>query len=165
MNHRTKSTAGAIGHRSTAQREQRASVSCPVSPSPDAGHSTDASLALGKLAFGSIAEVKLGYPLGQGAFGVVYSGRWRGLKVAVKAVLFSGWPDLEDKGRAEKVSEATAASSAAGPVEKKPKKQRCTSMDQAINEAATCISLVHRNVVSDCGHCYPVDILDADCVW
>ncbi|KAG1663772.1 hypothetical protein FOA52_011823 [Chlamydomonas sp. UWO 241] len=66
-------------------------------------------------------------PIGQGGFGTVYLGRWRGLEVAVKTVLFS---------ESNQMGTTSKARHAAQP------------QQRAIMEAAVCTSVMHPNVVS-----------------
>ncbi|KAJ9519979.1 hypothetical protein QJQ45_014707 [Haematococcus lacustris] len=63
--------------------------------------------------------------IGQGGFGTVYRGKWRGLEVAVKTVLFT------DHAKDSKV-----------------RGQRGAPQQRAILEAAVCTSVTHNNVVA-----------------
>lgn len=75
--------------------------------------------------------------LGKGACGTVYRGLWRGMAVAVKTVLFSMAPAGNDvAGRAEGQLSGQAAQA------------QVIQQDQAVTEAAVCLSVMHRNVVS-----------------
>lgn len=60
--------------------------------------------------------------LGKGACGTVFQGKWRGLPVAIKTMLFSA----SEAGRARGVS----------------------SYQAAVQEAAMCLGLTHRNIVA-----------------
>mmetsp|Transcript_8894 Transcript_8894/g.26992 ORF Transcript_8894/g.26992 Transcript_8894/m.26992 type:complete len:491 (-) Transcript_8894:807-2279(-) len=69
-------------------------------------------------------------PIGQGGFGTVYLGRWRGLEVAVKTVVFS-----ENNGAGMSTHTAKARVAA-------------QPQQRAVMEAAVCTSVMHPNVVA-----------------
>jgi hypothetical protein len=83
-------------------------------------HSDNVAVVAKQLKSELADKVTLTHVLGKGSSGTVYKGNWRGLEVAVKTLLFP----VSQMGQA---------------VADKPR---------AVMEAATCLSLNHRNVVA-----------------